>query len=61
MSPVQKMLGFENMTVCQACYEDTLLSVTAIEYYLLKENMQPLQNLPVAEQLNTNIMTSSVE
>lgn len=55
------MLGFENMTVCQACYEDTLLSVTAIEYYLLKENMQPLQNLPVAEQLNTNITTSSVE
>lgn len=55
------MLAFETLYVCEKCYEDTLLSVSAVDYYLMQENMVKLENLPLESQLNFEHSTNSFE
>lgn len=59
VTPVCKMVGYEDFNVCQQCYEDTLLKVSAVDYYILQENMKPLLNLPLDSQVNSQDVTTS--
>lgn len=54
IKPVCKMKGYEKLIVCEQCYEDTLLTVSSLDYYLLQEHMQQLKNLPIEQQLLMN-------
>lgn len=61
VTPICKMFGFETLFVCHDCYEDTLLTVSAIDYYILKENMQQLKNSPLESQLDLELATISAD
>lgn len=52
------MKGYADLHVCQVCYEDTLLMVSAVDYYILQQHMKPLQNLPLEKQLNVEAVTT---